>query len=470
MCGCAALDVGQPPVRPRTEVTVEPLGDLDAAPSVLRLRVQGAAGRSALAEFRLFSGHLTSYYLRRLKARELPETLEARAIGVVAWTDGGDVVVAPTQALPSGVFSLATPELALVAEVTVLADLVPWVPRRWPPTSAVEGTGLAIFCGDGVAAANAETVTLAPSNTPGDVRPGVDDHGAFGDSCLAVVPHEASVTGALTLPPALVGGVGLEPLPLLLAAPAASTTVCPDGELVLGPACASVDDDRIRWRASGGPSLWALETPVRTLASVEPGSSYVTKGLAPNSRVSLRATALDVAGVSHTLDRELMTGERHAHVVINEVLSNPAGTEASSEWIELANDGSDGVELEGFVLRDAGGAVTLPASYLGPGELALLVADPFAPDGALDVLPRAGTRLVRVPKLGTDGLANGGELLRLTDASGRLLSTFPAVPAREAGVSVARRAPEAPDDDSEAFGVHAAPGASPGAPNVLAEP
>jgi hypothetical protein len=112
----------------------------------------------------------------------------------------------------------------------------------------------------------------------------------------------------------------------------------------------------------------------------------------------------------------------------------------------------------------------LPAAHLDPGELVLLVADAFDPDGALDVLPRTGTRLVRLPKLGTDGLANGGELLRLTDASGRVLSVFPNTPAREAGMSLARRAPEAPDDDSRAFGPHAAPGASPGAPNALAEP
>jgi len=470
ICGCAAFDVEPPPARPRGEVQVEPLGDLGAAPSVLRLRVKGAGGSSALGDFRLFSGHLTSYYLGRLKAREVPVTLEERAIGVAAWAEGADVVVAPTQALPAGVVSLATPELGLVAEVTVRAELVPWLARRWPPPGAVEGSGLAIFCGADVAAASPGDVTLAPSGLRAEVRRGVDAEGSFGETCLAVVPREAGTNGALSLPPVLVGDVGLEPLPLVTATPAATTAECPDGELALGPACATVDDDRLTLRAYGAPSLWAFGAPVRALALVEPGTSYVVKGLEPASRVALQATALDAAGLAYAIHTDVTTRERRDHVVINEVLSNPSGREPSSEWLELENDGAEAVDLAGFVLKDAGGAVTLPAARIEPGEFVLLVAQAFDPDGALDVLPRSGTRLVRLPMLGTDGLSNSGEPLRLSDASGHLLSFFPSLPAHTAGVSIARRAPEALDDESGAFGVHAAPGASPGAANVLAPP
>jgi hypothetical protein len=303
-----------------------------------------------------------------------------------------------------------------------------------------------------------------------EVRLGVDDAGSFGDSCLELVPREPGALGALSLPPTLVGGVALEPLPLVTAAPLAAAVGCGEGELALGPACASVDDDRLVLRAYGAPSLWAFALPFPTLALVEPGASYVLSGLEPASMTRVLATALDVAGASQPIDVQLATRARHDHLVISEVLSNPAGSETSSEWLELANDGTTPVDLAGFVLRDAGGALTLPSAPVAPGELVLLVDESFDPDGALDVLPLPGTRVVRLPVLGTAGLSNSGEPLRLSDASGHLLSSFPSMPARDAGVSLARRTPATPDDDSTAFGPHAAPGASPGGPNVLAGP
>jgi hypothetical protein len=466
----ACSELATPPERPHEAVSVEPLGDLSAAPSVLRLRVKGAGGRAALADYGLFSGHLSSYYLHRLRAREVPDTLAARGVAVVTWDEGGDVVIAPTQALPSGVFSLTTPELGLVAEVTVAADLVPWLERRWPPRGMAEGTGLAIFCGEGVLAAGVGQVTLAPSGTTADVRLGVDESGSFGDTCLEVVPRPGAAVGSLSLPPLLVGGVALEPLPLVTSTLPAAAFDCGEGELALGPACANVDDDRLVLRAAGAPSFWAFGLPSAALALVDAGRSFVLKGLDPAGVTRVRATALDVMGGTELVDVDVTTREPHAHVVINEVLSNPVGPETSGEWVELGNDGAAAVDLAGFVLRDAGGALTLPAAPLAPAELVLLVNESFEPDAALDVLPRARTRVVRLPTLGTSGLANGGEPLRLSDANGRLSSSFPSLPARAAGVSLARRTLQAPDADATAFGPHAAPGASPGGPNVLADP
>jgi hypothetical protein len=152
---------------------------------------------------------------------------------------------------------------------------------------------------------------------------------------------------------------------------------------------------------------------------------------------------------------------------LNEVLANPAGPESSSEWIELYNDGSEPVELEGFELRDTGGVVALPPGRLAKAEHLLLVRRGFAPDLELDVSPERGTRTLELEALGESGLANGGELLRLSDPSGRVLSRFPALKASVAGVSLARRTPDAPDGEASSFGPHAAPGASPGAPNAL---
>ncbi|HEX6276570.1 MAG TPA: hypothetical protein VFZ53_26190 [Polyangiaceae bacterium] len=51
-------------------VALDPAGSLDAAPSVFRLRVRGAALRSALADFHLFTGELGAYHLGRIRARD----------------------------------------------------------------------------------------------------------------------------------------------------------------------------------------------------------------------------------------------------------------------------------------------------------------------------------------------------------------------------------------------------------------
>ena len=170
------------------------------------------------------------------------------------------------------------------------------------------------------------------------------------------------------------------------------------------------------------------------------------------------------------MDELVTAAPAHAHVVLNEVLANPRGPESNGEWVELVNDGAATVELAGFEYRDSGAAVSLPEGVIEPGQFVLLAADGFAPDPELDVPPVLGTRVITLPKLGQSGLSNSGELLRLFDASGRLLSRFPAIAAPDAGVSVARRTPDAPDDDANAFGAHAPPGASPGAPNELAAP
>lgn len=468
---CSELALPEPPGRPPGNVTVEPLGGLERAPAVLRLRVGGAVGSAPLDDYALFEGTLSSYYLGRIRARELPATLVARQIEVVTWAEPPDVVVAPARALGSGIVSLTTPELGLVAEVTVDATLVPWLARRWPDPSERRGDGLEIFCGDDVAGVAEGSVMLEPSGAVAEVGWGVDDARHFDDACIRLEPRAGGAPDAPSLPPALLGAVSLEPLPLVAEQGlAARAPECGDDELALGPACVRVDDDRLTLVSYDAPSLWALDAPARLLGTVNVGASLVVRGLEPERAVRLSATAFDAAGARAFIDTELRTLAPHAHVVVNEVLANPAGPEASGEWVELANDGSDAVDLEGFALSDAGGSIELPSFVLAAGEMALVVGVEFDPDPALDVLPAPGTRLVRLPSLGDAGLANSGEPLRLRDRDGRLLSLFPSVPARHAGVSIARRAPDASDDDAASFGEHAAPGASPGAENTLAEP
>jgi hypothetical protein len=467
LSACSELELPSAPVETSLSVLVEPVGELDAAPAVLRLRVEGALGRSALGDFRLFEGLLSTYYLRRLSARDLPASLLEREVPVVVWSDAGDAVVAPARALESGSYTLATPELGRVAEVRVDDALVPWLARLWPPREASSGSGLQVFCGDLAREIEPGPVELLPSGASSALRRGVGERGLFGERCVSIEPLLPGVSGAPELPPALAGGAAFEPLPLVVSPEVVSAAGCDADELVLGPACARLDDDRVTLRAPAEPSLWAIEEPALLLGVAAPGASLVVRGLEPGAAVQFRATAFDRTGVGVAVDVPLTGPARRPHVVINEVLANPAGPEATSEWLELVNDGQEPAELEGFELRDAGGAVSLPSASLAPGEYLLLVRAGFAPDLELDVSPLRGTRTLELESLGQSGLANGGELLRLSDASGRVLSRFPALAASEAGVSLARRAPEAPDDESSSFGPHANPGASPGAPNAL---
>jgi hypothetical protein len=122
------------------------------------------------------------------------------------------------------------------------------------------------------------------------------------------------------------------------------------------------------------------------------------------------------------------------------------------------------------LLEDVGGATELPAISLEPGAYALIANESYIPDPDYDLLPAESAVLIRVPALGKGGLSNAGELLRLRDPAGQIVSRFPADPPPRAGQSVARRTIWSPDSEPESFALHAEPGASPGAPNELEQP
>jgi len=154
-------------------------------------------------------------------------------------------------------------------------------------------------------------------------------------------------------------------------------------------------------------------------------------------------------------------------VVISEVLADALGPEPAQEWIELMNDDRAPVDLEHWVLEDVGGGVTLPAHRLEPGAYLLLVSAGFSAESNWDIAPQPGTALLYLDELGKNGLANSGEPLLLRSPDGAVVSRFPSLPRPKPGVSVARTAPFALDGEASSFGLHAAPGASPGAPNVV---
>lgn len=434
---------------------------------MFRLRVAGGGRRSALSDYRVFAGELSAYHIGRIRNRDLPATLLEREIGVLAWPDDEDVLVAPLAVLEDGKYALATPELGLVADVLVDTSLVPVLERVWPAPDAASGIGLSVFCGDAVRQAAPGPVELAPTGAQGAILPGLDDDGAYADRCLRVELAETPLAGIPLLPPALAGDVALEPRVLVVTDDAPEPSTCVEPEVALGPTCAEVLDDRVEVRAHSAPAFVAFEEPRELFGVVSPGRSLVLRGFEPASRARVTGLAFDAVGARIAIDVELTTAAARPHLVLNEVLADPVGPEARGEWIELVNDGSSPVDLGEFVLDDAVEAVALPAYELAPGDMGLLVSETYDPDPELDLVPPPDAAILRLPGLGRNGLTNTGELLRLRDRDGRVISRFPARPAPRPGRSVARRAPDSPDAEFDSFAEHSAPGASPGRENVV---
>jgi hypothetical protein len=240
--------------------------------------------------------------------------------------------------------------------------------------------------------------------------------------------------------------------------------------MAFGAGCASVEDDRVVVDSGPDTALWVVrgapDDPVQ-LRVTRPDERWAIRGLRPNRDVELCVETYGRGGARREVVVKIRTAPPRAHIVLNEVLANARGAEPAAEWIELVNDGTATVDLGGFELSDVGGVATLPHVDLAPGEYALVVSEDYEPEPDLDVPPAPSTQIVRVPSLGRAGLSNSGERLELRDPVGNVVSRFSAVPAPKAGVSIARRTPDAADGDRRAFVAHADPGASPGLKNTV---
>jgi hypothetical protein len=137
--------------------------------------------------------------------------------------------------------------------------------------------------------------------------------------------------------------------------------------------------------------------------------------LPPESAATIAVTATDRAGnVVTSSPLAFETPPPVPPIAITEVLANAAGPEPAQEYVELRNLGPDAVSLAGLRIEDAKGGDDLPAETLAPAAYALVVPSGYDPAQGQDPAPRAGTLLVRVDsRIGSDGLANGGEVVRL---------------------------------------------------------
>ncbi|MGC4092121.1 MAG: lamin tail domain-containing protein [Polyangiaceae bacterium] len=470
LCGLTACLEPPQPARPdQPEVSLEPLSASGAEP-VSRLIVRMPASVLDPADSWLFEGELSDYYLGRIQHRELPATLLERSVSRSAWLDQADgrTVVAPAAPLLAGaVYTLAAAGFGQLARVEVSLDEGPPFMRRVWPTLDAAAYGAAVFCG--AQAVNGE-LWLEPGLSRAPIT-GFIGRLASGECCVRVALDAAALAGSWQVFPASSSGVAWDPAPLDIAATApelVNLSECAFGELTLGPGCASVLDDRLVLRNREQPTLYVFERDAEPLlVPLAPGERFELRGLSPESPQSVTGSAVDLAGSEQPLRLDFETLPARPHVVLTEVLANALGAEPSSEWVELYNDGASAASLTGLRLSDGAGEIELPRAVLEPGQYALLVRDDFVENG-LDVPPGPGTLLLRVPQLAKSGLSNSGEPLTLIDPSGAIGSRFPARASTHAGVSWARRSPSAADDAAASFAEHAAPGASPGAPNVLA--
>ena len=139
-------------------------------------------------------------------------------------------------------------------------------------------------------------------------------------------------------------------------------------------------------------------------------------GLPAESAATITVTAADRAGnVAASSPLAFQTPPALPPLAITEVLANAAGPEPAQEYVELRNLGADPVPLAGLRIEDAKGGDDLPAETLAPGGYALIVSSSYDQNQGQDPAPRAGTLLLRLSdsRIGADGLANGGELVRL---------------------------------------------------------
>lgn len=176
----------------------------------------------------------------------------------------------------------------------------------------------------------------------------------------------------------------------------------------------------------------ALGDDVAELAAAGEGVVVVALRVPDELETSTaRVEAVDLAGnaaaVEIGLDEAALDAERPA-LAITELLANPSGPEPHQEFVELANLGTEPIELEGLWLSDLAweevdavlqaGSKTpgdaLPAATLGAGELAVVVAAGYDPLEGSDEAPAAGARILHVDaSVAQGGLKNAGEPLTL---------------------------------------------------------
>lgn len=438
-------------------VQLEPAAPLGAVPLVWRAKLRHAA---ASAEPWLFAGEVSSYHARQLKRGEVASALRERALPLRFWQDGDDRLLQPLVTLkPNATYTLAVPGGGPIEMLQTAVEPSPRVERLFPAAGRPKHQ-LAAVC-PLPAALDERQLLLEPGAIPLVVDR--DALAELSPGC-ALLSAGARLVSDAVAPPEVAGAL-LDPSPWRPSPEMLSAAVCASGEPWHG-ACLELDDDRVSITPTSADQLWLLRDPVaKTVVAATGARSLLLRDLQAERGAVLRGSVLDSFGRREDFELALEPRPPRRHLVLNEVLANPLGAEATGEWVELLNDSFRSASLAGVWLEDGGGHVPLPAAELLPGELVLLVAPGFR-TSSLDVPVPSEIRVLELSGLGARGLSNSGEALLLGGPEGPL-SRFPALAASHAGRSWGRCRVEAADDDPAAF-VEQLP--SPGALNPCPEP
>lgn len=437
---------------------------------VVHLRLRGANGEIEPSDVALVSGSLGERQLRDLERGTPSQALSERLLPLTVYAEGGDLWALPQAAFADGTFTFAAPKLGIVKELEVSPEAEPFLIRAFPPAGQTTAKGVAVYCGLGTSTSILESAQLLPAGPAGAFRDGLRD--GDGSGCVRFEPEHRPDEG-VAQPPLRAAGALLDPSPIALGpvVPPAPLT-CSDLEVQVGRACLLVDDDRLALRTPLEASLWGIsinDGAARVVATSGAFPITIT-GLTPASTQAIRADVVSLTRAIEHHELEVTTSAAHPHLVINEVYANSVGAEPDQEWVELFNSGTVPVSLEDFVLRDVGGETALPEGIaLAPGAFALIVNEGFDETPSYDVPPAPGAQLVRVAKLGKNGLSNSGEPLELVYLGGQTEDAFPPTPKPLAGVSVGRIHPDVVPGDDTGFVRFETPtpgSANPAAPDV----
>lgn len=451
-------------------VTPDPEAPLDAAPRVLRLRIEAPAALDP-GRIALIRGDVGPSQLRRIGEADPSEALAGRILPALTWHDGAALILAPTAALdPGGHYTLALGEPEVTVPIDVAAeDEAPLLRRVWPPADAPAIAAAAVWCADAPLPPFDGAARLDPGGPEGTFVAGAVPGGS-GARCLHFEARAPGAGDAWVPPPALRAGdtlVRLDPGPLRAAGgdkPEVPLLSCEPDEIGFGPGCAQIADDRLFGRAPGVPLLWAVAgAGVDSVLTTGPSDPFTITGLPPATDVTLDVAAIDARGTLLRMLSTAVTTPPMPHVVLNEALANPTGPEPTCEWIEVVNDGSTPADLGLYLIHD-GAPTALPEAALLPGNYALIVNEDFDEQACGGPAVAKGAQILRVPHLGKNGLANAGEVITLRDGAGAVISSLPASPRPKAGKSLARLWPAAPDASASSFAL-AEP--SPGSANAF---
>ncbi|MCA9628389.1 MAG: lamin tail domain-containing protein [Myxococcales bacterium] len=458
--GCEpSLEVPQPSDESGAEIRVHGAPVEGGIAAVARFEVPGGDPTA----LRVFTGSLSEYHERRIRERDLPESLTEREVPALTWSGFSDSEVAfvgPTQGLEGGQrYSVAALGSGLLLEVDVALEQPDFASRAWPPAGM--GGGVAVFCpGKSV---ERRLVMLDGCPRWAIVTAGIGDSELLADECFSLAPIDSSEESCLA--PLAVDDLWLPATLLTSDSGSAEPAIdCEADELSIGRGCLRSADSYVVVRKPLD-ELWALRLGADVYGP-EAADSFVIRGLTSDRRYDYSLVAVDLAGKVARFQDTLRTTRPAAQVVLNEVLANPNGPEPAQEWIEVVNAGTRVAQLEGMVLQDGAGEATLPRAELAPGEYALLVTPEYDRDYPFDLSPSKEVRLIVLEQLGRSGISNAGEPLILRAADGKLLSSIPPLKQDRAGYSVARRTPEL-SDVLTSFQIHGAPGASPGGANYF---